>query len=139
VLRPTWRSSDITLEPASIGTSDNFNVTVTVANTGDRDGKEVVQVYMTDVFSSVVTPNQQLVGFQKVDIPCVPSILPVPLRVLTCVYSAGESVTVSIEVLSSQLAVWGLNNAFVVEPGTFVIKVGTSDEEFASATLTVHG
>lgn len=35
------------------------------------DGKEVVQVYITDLVSSVVTPNQFLAGFQKVDIPCV--------------------------------------------------------------------
>ena len=56
-------------------------MSVTVHNTGDRDGKEVVQVYMTDVVSSVVTPNQELVGFQKVDLAYAPS----PLCPLTCV------------------------------------------------------
>ena len=44
-------------------------MTVTVQNTGSMDGKEVVQVYLTDVVSSVVTPNQSLAGFSKVDIP----------------------------------------------------------------------
>ena len=53
-------------------------MSVTVHNTGDLDGKEVVQVYMTDVVSSVVTPNQELVGFQKVDLAYAPP----PLRPL---------------------------------------------------------
>lgn len=44
---------------------------MTVANTGSRTGKEVVQVYATDDRSSVVTPNQELIGFAKVEIPYV--------------------------------------------------------------------
>ena len=52
--------------PSTIGTADDFEVEVTVHNTGNRDAAETVQVYMTDVFSSVVTPNQELVGFAKV-------------------------------------------------------------------------
>jgi beta-glucosidase len=43
-------------------------VSVTVANTGSRTGKEVVQVYATDDRSSVVTPNQELIAFTKVEI-----------------------------------------------------------------------
>ncbi len=44
---------------------------MTVHNTGNVDGKEVVQVYITDIVSSIVTPNQQLVGFSKVYVPYV--------------------------------------------------------------------
>lgn len=43
-----------------------------VKNTGAVAGKEVVQIYVTDNASSVVTPNQQLVGFAKVDLAYVP-------------------------------------------------------------------
>lgn len=60
-------SSDLEI-PSTISTTDDFNVTVTVTNSGDRDGEEVVQVYLTDVVSSVVTPNQALAGFAKVAI-----------------------------------------------------------------------
>ncbi|KDR71141.1 hypothetical protein GALMADRAFT_808036 [Galerina marginata CBS 339.88] len=116
----TFNYSNIQVSPKTISTTQDFTVTVTVRNTGAVAGKEVVQVYMTDVVSSVVTPNQQLVGFQKVNIP------------------AGGSATVSIKVLSSQLAVWSLKNSWVVEPGAFTIKVGTSDQSFASTTLTVQ-
>ncbi|KAJ6505238.1 fibronectin type III-like domain-containing protein [Mycena sanguinolenta] len=91
----------------------------TVHHTDPVDGKEVVQVYIADSISSVFTANQQLVGFQKVDIP------------------AGGSATVTIPVLSSQLAVWTLQNSWVVEPGVFTLKVGTSDQFFAQANLTV--
>ncbi|KAF5391791.1 hypothetical protein D9757_001760 [Collybiopsis confluens] len=105
--------------PRSIGTNDNFNVTVTVRNTGSIDGKEVVQVYLSDLVSSIVTPVQRLVGFQKVDL------------------AAGASETVSIEVLSSQLALWNLNNEWAVEPGVFSIKIGSSDQVFAQANITV--
>ncbi|KAG7093367.1 hypothetical protein E1B28_007049 [Marasmius oreades] len=65
----TFNYTDFTLNPSTIGPTDSFNVTVTVHNTGSVDGQEVVQVYATDVFSSVVTANQQLVGFEKVQIP----------------------------------------------------------------------
>ena len=62
-------SSNLRLSSSTISTSDDFNVTITVQNTGSRDGKEVVQVYITDLVSSVVTPNQSLAGFAKVLIP----------------------------------------------------------------------
>ncbi|KAF9560036.1 glycoside hydrolase [Agrocybe pediades] len=116
----TFNYTNLVISPSTISTSQDFTVTVTVHNTGAVDGKEVVQVYMTDVVSSVVTPNQQLVGFEKVDVP------------------AGKSVTVSIKVLSSQLAVWSVKNEWVVEPGTFNVKVGTSDQMFVGGVLTVQ-
>ncbi|KAJ6603031.1 glycoside hydrolase superfamily [Mycena sp. CBHHK59/15] len=115
----TFNYTDVKLSKSKISKTDNFNVMVTVHNTGSVDGKEVVQVYMTDMISSVVTPNQQLIGFQKVDIP------------------AGGSTTVTISVLSSQLAVWTLQNSWAVESGVFNIKVGTSDQVFAQTNLTV--
>ncbi|KAG6909222.1 hypothetical protein DXG01_001529 [Tephrocybe rancida] len=112
-------STDIKLSSPTIGRSQGFSVTVTVHNTGSVAGKEVVQVYMTDLVSSVVTANQQLIGFKKVDIP------------------AGGSTVVTIPVLSSQLAVWSVQGKWVVEPGAFSIKIGTSDQVFAQTTLTV--
>lgn len=50
----------------------------------------------------------------------------------------GEAKKVSIRVNSTQLAVWSLSNKFVVEPGQFAIKVGTSDQTFLNTTLTVR-
>ncbi|KAJ8469471.1 hypothetical protein ONZ51_g8966 [Trametes cubensis] len=116
----TFNYTDLALSKATVGPSEDFSVSVTVHNTGSRDGKEVVQVYATDVVSSVVTPNQQLVGFQKVDIP------------------AGSSKRVTIPVNITELAVWTLDNKWVVEPGQFAIRVGTSDQTFLNTTLVVQ-
>ncbi|KAF7792066.1 hypothetical protein EIP86_003094 [Pleurotus ostreatoroseus] len=115
----TFNYTDLELSKSVIGTNEDFNVTVTVHNTGSVDGQEVVQIYMTDYFSSVATPNQELVGFSKVSL------------------AAGESKKVIIPVLSQQLAVWTVKQTWVVEPGQFLIKIGTSDETFISTNLTV--
>lgn len=116
----TFNYTDLVVSPSVIGLDEDFNVTVTVHNTGQVDGKEVVQVYLTDVVSSVVTPNQFLAGFQKVFIP------------------AGNSETVRIQVNSTQLALWSLDSSWVVEPGDFAVKVGTSDTTYLNSTLTVQ-
>ncbi|TFK70501.1 glycoside hydrolase [Pluteus cervinus] len=116
----TFNYTDLKLSSSTIRKNADFNVTVTVHNTGSVDGKEVVQVYITDVLSSVVTPNQELVGFKKVFI------------------AAGKSTTVTIPVTSAQLAVWTNKKGWVVEPGKFSVKVGTSDTTFAQTTLTVQ-
>ncbi|KAI0092684.1 glycoside hydrolase superfamily [Irpex rosettiformis] len=117
----TFNYTNLAISPSPIiSTKQDFAVTVTVTNDGKLDGKEVVQVYATDVVSSVATPNQELVGFKKINL------------------KAGESQTVSIPVNASQLAVWTTKQTWVVEPGQFLIKVGTSDQSFASTTLTMH-
>jgi beta-glucosidase len=115
----TFNYTGLALSKPTIGTSEDFTVSVTVHNTGKVAGKEVVQVYMTDVISSAVTPVQQLVGFAKVAL------------------APGEAQTVQIPVKSAQLAVWTASNAWKVEPGAFVIKVGNALETYASTTLTV--
>ncbi|KAI3598503.1 glycoside hydrolase family 3 protein [Moniliophthora roreri] len=112
----TFNYTDLTLSSSSIGTSDDFSVTVTVHNTGSVDGQEV---YVTDVVSSAVVPNQQLAGFEKIHI------------------AAGASQTVTVDVKSSQVALWSVENKWVVEPGTFIVKVGTSDQTFARTNLIV--
>ncbi|KAF4615931.1 hypothetical protein D9613_011320 [Agrocybe pediades] len=116
----TFEYSNITLSSPTISKDEDFTVTVTVKNTGDVDGKEVVQVYMTDLVSSVVVPNKELIGFEKVDL------------------KSGQSEEVSIKILSSQLAVWTVQNTWAVEAGAFNITVGTSDQSFSNATLTVQ-
>lgn len=114
----TFNYTDL-MVPTNIGTADDFEVTVTVHNTGSRNAAETVQVYMTDVYSSVVTPNQELVGFAKVFL------------------AAGASQTVTIPILSEQLAVWSTRGTWVVEPGASTLKIGTSEEAYMTTTLTV--
>ena len=51
--------------------------------------------------------------------------------------SAGASQTVTVSVQSYQLAVWNRAGQFAVEPGNFVVRVGTSDTTFLTTNLTV--
>lgn len=51
--------------------------------------------------------------------------------------SAGQSSTVSITIDTANLAVWTLDNKFVVEPGAFKVKVGTSAVAYLETSLTV--
>ena len=75
---------------------------------------------MTDLFSSVVTPIQSLQGFAKVDL------------------ATGQSKSVSVSIPIKNLAVWTLQNKFVVEPGKFTVQVGTSQAVYVNGTITVQ-
>lgn len=89
-------------------TTEPTSVAVDVTNTGDRDGTEVVQLYVTDDVASVARPIRELIGFAKVAIP------------------AGESRTVTFTVDPSRLAFHGPDHRVVTEPGTFTFRVGGS-------------
>jgi beta-glucosidase len=107
------------LSASTIHTSDAFSVSVSVANGGAMDAAEVVQVYATDLAASAVTANTALVGFAKVTVP------------------AGKSARVTVPVRNEQLKLWSSRQRWEVEPGNFTIRVGTSVDTYASATLSV--
>jgi beta-glucosidase len=96
-------------------------VTVTVTNTGDRDGAEVVQVYVTDVASTVARPARELKGFAKVSL------------------AAGASEQVRIELDQRAFAFWSvLHGRWAVEAGDFLIAVGPHSRDLPlSETITV--
>jgi beta-glucosidase len=86
-------------------------VMVDVTNTGDREGAEVVQVYIRDRVSSATRPVKELKGFRKVAL------------------KPGESTTVEFEITPDLLAFYDVTMKFVVEPGEFEIMVGTSSRD----------
>ena len=84
------------------------------------DGKEVVQIYVQDVVTSVVVPNIQLKGFKKVAI------------------KAGETTQVDIDLKVSDWGLWDLSMKYVVESGEFVVWAGSSSKDLrGNATVTV--
>lgn len=86
-----------------------------------RDGAEVVQVYVQDEYASVVVPNRQLKGFEKVVIP------------------AGETKTVRVPLRVRDLGLWNSAMKYVVEPGAFHVLVGSSSSDIrGNATFTVE-
>jgi beta-glucosidase len=97
-----------------------IKVEVEVENTGTRDGKEVVQLYVRDKVSSVATPIQQLKAFKKELI------------------KAGKRAKITLEVPVSELGLYNDRMKYVVEPGEFDIQIGTaSDNIYFHKTITV--
>ena len=87
-----------------------LRVTLDVKNTGGRDGKEVVQLYVRDKWSSVATPIQQLKAFKKVEVP------------------AGGKTRVELEMSIDELAFYNETLHRVVEPGEFEIQIGHASD-----------
>lgn len=105
-----------------ISPDGEFNVSVTVANTGERDGSEVLQLYLSDPWAEVVRPLKQLIGFRKVDVP------------------AGQRREVIFHVHADRLSFTGQDLRRIVEPGEFLLSVGTSSEHRTPpVSITVTG
>ena len=84
---------------------------VDVTNVGDRDGDEVVQLYVRDVEASVTRPVKELRGFARVRL------------------AASERRRVTFRLAVEQLAFTGLDGRLVVEPGRVALLVGTSSAD----------
>ena len=104
-----------TLSSATLPESGEVTVTVPVTNTGDREGKEVVQVYVRDVKSSVARPNKELKAFRKVAV------------------APGETVNVELTLDRNAFAFYNdKTKQWEVEPGKFEILVGNSSANLTS-------
>jgi len=99
--------------PAQVRAGDTVRVTVEVENTGNRDGEEVVQLYVTDVEASVPVPIRTLVGFQRVAL------------------APGERRTVTFAIAPRHLSVIDDAGTRVNEPGAFVVSVGGKQPGFS--------
>lgn len=94
-------------------------VEVTVTNTGERSGEEVVQLYLRDLVASVVRPVKELKGFRKIH------------------FEPGESQVVSFTLTEQELGFYDTEGKFVVEPGEFRVMVGTSSQEGLEGTFEI--
>ena len=115
----TYEYSDVTLSSSEVANGGNFTATVTVKNTGNMDGKEIVQLYIHDVESTSTRPVKELRGFQKVDI------------------KAGETKTITFELSTEDLKYYNHELQYVCEPGDFEIMIGPNSRDTKTAVLTV--
>ncbi|MGL4512398.1 MAG: glycoside hydrolase family 3 N-terminal domain-containing protein [Lacipirellulaceae bacterium] len=109
------------LSTSTTSLAEPVTVSVEVANTGPRDGDEVVQLYIRDRVSSVTRPVKELKAFRRVTL------------------AAGAKTTVTFELNEQSLAFHDLAERLVVEPGEFDVMTGPNSVELQSATLTVSG
>ncbi|APG61865.1 beta-glucosidase [Sphingorhabdus lutea] len=107
------------LSADNIAKDGKVTVTVTVKNTGQRDGDEVVQLYVRDKISSVTRSVMDLKAFQRVSI------------------KAGESKQVNFILGPEAFQMWDINMNRVVEAGEFDIMVGNSSANVKMVTLNV--
>ena len=115
----TFRYSDITLDKTVMGQDGSVTATVSVTNTGKRDGAEVVQLYIRDLVGSITRPVKELKGFEKVFI------------------KAGESKTISFKITPELLRFYDYDLNHVAEPGDFNIMIGGSSQAVKTARLTL--
>lgn len=102
----TFDYSNLKISSPKISPSQTLNVTVDVTNTGNFDGKEVVQLYIRDLVGSVTRPVKELKGFQKIAV------------------KKGEKQTVTFQITDEDLKFYNSDLKFVAEPGQFEIFVG---------------
>jgi beta-glucosidase len=100
-------------------TIDGLSVSVTVTNTGERSGEEIVQLYIRDDVSSQTRPVKELKGFRRV------AVLP------------GESQVVTFDLTTEDLAYYLPGKGWVTEPGTFTVWVGPDSQSGLVGSLTV--
>ncbi|MFG1606964.1 glycoside hydrolase family 3 N-terminal domain-containing protein [Actinoplanes sp. NPDC049265] len=104
----TFAVDDLRLSDKDVPTDGEFAATVTVTNTGDRAGHEVVQLYLRDPVASVARPVRQLIGFARVAL------------------APGQSREVTFRVHADRTAFTGRDLRRIVEPGDIDVLAGTS-------------
>jgi len=102
----TFAYSDLAIGPEKMKVRDSLTVSVTIKNTGAREGTDVAQLYLTDHYGQVSRPVRQLRRFERVTL------------------QPGESRTVRWALSVSDLSFIGLENRRIFETGDFTVSVG---------------
>lgn len=115
----TFSYSDVTLSSNKMDKNGKVTASVTVTNTGKRDGAEVVQLYIHDLVGSITRPIKELKGFEKITL------------------GAGESRKVTFTITPDLLRFYDYNLNYVAEPGDFDVMIGTNSQSVKTARLTL--
>ena len=108
----TFEYGKLVADKDEMSVSDEITFKISVKNVGDRVGKEVVQLYISDKKSSLPRPVKELKGFQKI------TLMP------------GEEKQVTFTVGKNELSFYDDNKeAWIAEPGVFEALVGSSSAE----------
>lgn len=109
------------VQPQAVEPGGKVRVTVTVTNTGTREGEEVVQCYVQDCVSRRTRPVRELKGFERLAL------------------QPGESRRVTFELGMDELGYYGPGGKWVLEPGDFKVWVGSSSEASLEGRFRVIG
>lgn len=114
--------SDISLSLKNLDEGKKVTISINVKNTGERDGEEIVEAYVSNLSSNLYREKRALKAFNKVSI------------------KAGSSKNVKLVIQYDDLAIWSREkNCFIVEEGDYLIEVGSSSENILlSAKIHVN-
>lgn len=115
----TFEYSDLRLSEEEIPVDGTLTAEVTLKNTSETDGTEIVQLYVRDRVGSIARPVKELKGFRRV-----------PLK-------AGESKTVKFSLPAEELAFYGKDRTKKTEPGEYDLWIGTNSAEGLKARFAV--
>ena len=113
----TFSISEISLSSDEFSNGESINASVSVSNTGNIKGREVIQLYIQDKFASATRPVRELKGFETVDL------------------EPGESKTVEFIINEKLLEFYNGDNKWVTEPGEFNIFIGNSSQTTNSTSF----
>ena len=116
----TFKYSEVQLDKTEINGNESLMASITITNTGTKDGEETVQLYTRDLVGSVTRPVRELKGFQKVFL------------------KAGESRTVSFKINTSDLAFYRRDMSWGTEPGMFQVFIGANAETTNGKTFVLR-
>lgn len=116
----TYQYGELKLDSKTMSPHGQITVTIPVTNTGNRDGIEIVQLYIRDVVGSIARPVKELKGFQRLSL------------------KAGETATATFTIDASKLKFYNYDLKEVVEPGEFDVMVGPNSRDLKRATITVQ-
>ncbi len=115
----TFKYEGLTLDKPIMGADDTLKVSVSVTNTGHREGAEVVQLYIRDRAASVTRPVKELKGFQKINL------------------KPGQTQQVTFYLTRRHLSFYNNDLQWVCEPGVFDVMVGGNSVELISKTFEI--
>ncbi|GFI17560.1 beta-glucosidase BoGH3B [Lachnospiraceae bacterium] len=107
----TFAYSDLMISEKEIDAQGSVRIEAAVCNTGEYEGDEVVQLYLTDRYASMTRPVKELAGFKRISL------------------KPGERKAVVFEVLASQMAFLDKNMRWKVEKGSIGVEIGSSSED----------
>ena len=116
----TFSVTDLRLDRQRVSSGGAVTASMTVANTGSREGDEVVQLYINDPVASISQPVRRLRGFERVTL------------------APGASRTVSFTLDRSDFGFYDNDGEFVVEPGAIDVYAGNSSAADLKRTFVVR-
>ncbi len=113
----TFKYSDVKLSKTNLKGNETLKATVTVSNTGNMDGEEVVQLYISDPVASISRSVKELKHFKKISL------------------KAGEQKEVSFDITTNDLKFYNTALKYDWEPGEFIVQIGTNSSDVNSASV----